>query len=127
MIEAQCLCGSVRFAIHGPVRNVMVCHCSICRRLHGGAAAYSACAVGDLEIRDGDALRWYPINGAEYGFCTNCGARLFWRREPVAHVSFNAAVLPVPTGLRTTNHIWVGSAGDYEDLSTDLPCMLEGS
>jgi hypothetical protein len=127
MIEAQCMCGAVQFAIDGPVRNVIVCHCSICRRLHGGAAAYSNCRAADLDIRRGDALRWFAVNRAEYGFCSECGSRLFWRRAPVETVSFNAACLPAPTGLRTTHHIWVGSAGDYEDLTTELPCQLEAS
>ena len=127
MIEAQCFCGAVRFTIDGPVRDVIVCHCSICRRLHGGPANYSACAASDLDIVAGDDLRWHEVNGAEYGFCGVCGGRLFWRRAPVHNVSFNAACLPTPTGITTTHHIWVDSAGDYEDMSTSLPQDPEGT
>ncbi len=127
MTEGRCLCGAVEFAIAGPIRDVTVCHCSVCRRLHGGAAAFSACAAADLDLRQDSALRWYAHGGAEYGFCAECGSRLFWRRQPLSTVSFNAACIAQPTGLASTHHIWVGSAGDYEDLSTALPCHSESS
>lgn len=127
MTTGHCHCGTVRFQIDGPVRDVTVCHCSVCRRLHGGAAAYSACAAADLVLVCDTALRWYTHGGADYGFCEVCGSRLFWRREALATISINAACLSQPSGLRTTHHIWVASAGDYEDLSTSLPCYREGS
>ena len=115
-----CHCGAVTFTIGGPIRDVTVCHCSICRNLHGGAATYSQCRAADLAIAGG-ALRWYSSGvGSEYGFCRECGSSLFWRRN-ADEVSFSAGALRGEHGIRTTHHIWVGSAGGYEDLTTALP------
>ena len=41
------------YAVHGPLRDVVVCHCSRCRRTHGHVAAYAACARADLELAGG--------------------------------------------------------------------------
>ena len=30
--KGSCHCGSLRFEIHGPIRNFQRCDCSICRR-----------------------------------------------------------------------------------------------
>ncbi len=118
--EGGCHCGAVTFTIGGAIRDVTVCHCSICRNLHGGAAAYSQCRAADLAIA-GEALRWYASGvGSEYGFCPECGSSLFWRRND-GMVSFSAGALRGEHGIRTTHHIWVGSAGSYEDLSTARP------
>ena len=48
--EGGCLCGEVRYRIVGPVRDVIVCHCSVCRRAHGGPAPHAACRREQLEI-----------------------------------------------------------------------------
>lgn len=127
MTHGQCLCGAIRFSINGPLRDVVVCHCSICRRLHGGPAAYTACSVDDLHLDDAEALRHYDVADATYSFCGTCGSQLFWRRPSIEHVALSAAVLEQPTGLQTVRHIFVGSAGDYEDLSTALPKHVEYS
>ncbi len=121
MIDGQCLCGAVRFRLEPPLRDVSVCHCSICRRLHGGAAAYSAVAADRLHLDAGDDVRDYEVAGATYSFCARCGSQLFWRRPEFGHISFNAALIAEPTGIATSHHIFVGSAGDYEDVSTALP------
>jgi hypothetical protein len=127
MTHGQCLCGAVRFTINGPVRDIFVCHCSICRRLHGGPANYSACEMDELHMDSADELRHFDVADATYSFCGTCGSRLFWRRPSLSYVAVSAASLDQPTGLHTLGHIFVGSAGDYEDLSTALPKHVEYS
>jgi len=73
-----CLCGAVRYRINGPLRDVFVCHCTVCARTHGGPAPYSACERGDLELVETRGLRWHAYDGAERAFCAECGGRLFW-------------------------------------------------
>ena len=46
----SCLCGSVRYTVRGPVRDIWACHCRFCRRLHSHVAAYAACAPEDITI-----------------------------------------------------------------------------
>jgi hypothetical protein len=111
-----CLCGAVRYEVRGPLRDVVLCHCSRCRRMHGHVAAYSACAREDLTLTEDRGLRWYADDDRERGFCCECGGSLFWRAPGRAVVSVAAGTLDAPTGLRTVGQIFVASAGDYYAL-----------
>ena len=108
-----CLCGGVRYVVNGPLRDVVVCHCSRCRQTHGHVAAYTACAAKDLELIDEATLRWYEADGRARGFCTACGASLFWQAIERSTVSIAAGTLDEPTGLKTVAQIYTGEPGDY--------------
>jgi hypothetical protein len=109
----RCLCGAVSYAVHGPLRDVLVCHCSVCRRTHGHEAAYAACAREHLAVEGQQELRWHEHDGARRAFCERCGGRLFWERPDRPTISITAGTLDEPTGLRTLGHIHVESGGDY--------------
>jgi hypothetical protein len=111
-----CLCGAVRYEVHGPLRDVVLCHCSRCRRTHGHVAAYAACRSDDLVLVESRELRWYADDGRERGFCAGCGASLFWRAPGRGTVSIAAGTIAPPTGLRTIGQIFVASAGDYYEV-----------
>ncbi|MGN6378457.1 MAG: GFA family protein [Gaiellales bacterium] len=110
-----CLCGAVRYRVTGPLRDVHVCHCGVCRRTHGGPAAYSACDREHLELVDDGGLRWHEHDGARRGFCGACGGRLFWSRADRPTISITAGSLDEPTGLRVVQHIYLDSAGDWDE------------
>jgi hypothetical protein len=112
-----CLCGAVRYAVRGPLRDVVLCHCNHCRRTHGHVAAYAACRAADLDLVAGEELRWYEDGDRERGFCGRCGASLFWRAAGRDSVSVAAGTLDPPTGLRTVAQIFVDDRGDYYALS----------
>ena len=116
-----CLCGGVRYGVLGPLRDVHVCHCSVCRRTHGGPAAYAACDRGHLELVEQASLRWHEHDGARRGFCADCGGRLFWSRPDRPTISIAAGTLDEPTGLRVVKHIYVSSAGDWEESLEEGP------
>jgi hypothetical protein len=111
-----CLCGGVRYEVRGPLRDVVVCHCSRCRRFHGHVGAYAACDAGDLVVEEG-ALRWYEEDDRARGFCSTCGASLFWRAAGRATISVAAGTLDPPTGVRTVAHIYARDAGDYYEIT----------
>jgi hypothetical protein len=112
--EGGCLCGAVRYRVDGPLRDVVVCHCSRCRRAQGHVAAYSDCATADLTVADDTALRWYVADERRRGFCSGCGASLFWQRADEPETTAVAAgTLDPPTGLRTVAQIFTATPGDY--------------
>jgi hypothetical protein len=121
-----CLCGSVRYEVSGPLRDVVLCHCSRCRRSHGHVAAYTACATSDLIVAETESLRWYEADGRRRGFCARCGASLFWFAEGRATISIAAGTLSEPTGLRTMAQIYTASPGDYYRLHDDGHSYPEG-
>ncbi|MFO6464205.1 GFA family protein [Jannaschia sp. KMU-145] len=102
-LTGGCLCGAVRFAIPAP-RAFDVCHCSDCRRWHGGPAIGIDLTV--VETLSGDeVVRWYDGGqGAERGFCGTCGSSLFYRRtgndgrRSIYHGALDAPPTSIPLG-----------------------------
>ncbi len=122
------LCGAISYRVDGPLRDVTVCHCSVCRRLHGAAAAYAACAREHLTVVDPDGRRTgYVHASATYERCGACGGQLFWSRPGLPTISIAAGSLDMPSGLRTTHHIFTESAADWEHLDDGLPGFPEGT
>src|SRR5210317_1434133 len=35
--EGSCLCGKVKYEVHGDIKHVLNCHCPMCRKAHGAA------------------------------------------------------------------------------------------
>jgi len=121
-----CLCGAVRYEVHGPMRDVVVCHCSRCMRTHGHAAAYAACAWSDVVIEPDAGLRWYEADDRARGFCGECGASMFWRRQGGPRVSIAAGTLDQPTGLRTIAHIHTRDHADYYEIEDTVEQFAGG-
>ena len=110
--RGACPCGSVRFAIDGPVRDVIVCHCDACREATGGPWPASAAHRRDLAVEDDSALTWERAAVSEHdasrGRCRRCGTVVFWDAPGRETVSFAAALLEVGAGdLDVAAHIWV--------------------
>ncbi len=122
-----CLCGAVRYEIHGALRDVVNCHCEQCRRTHGHFSAYTKCARSALKLTAADTLEWYASSAAaRRGFCATCGSSLFWEPSNDSGISIAAGTLDSPTGLHTIQQIFVDGAGDYYDIDDRLP-QLPGS
>jgi hypothetical protein len=62
-----CLCGSVRFEVHGALKDVLICHCRFCQRMHTHVGAYASCAPSDLRIISGHAALVSFLTGNETG------------------------------------------------------------
>jgi hypothetical protein len=116
-----CLCGAVRYEVSGPLRDVVLCHCAMCRRTHGHVAAYTAAPKAALRLIEARGLRWFASSGfARRGFCAECGASVFWERIAADMVSIAAGSVDAPTGLCTTLQIFVDDAGDYYAVDRDI-------
>lgn len=115
-VTGGCLCGGVRYAVKGPLRDVVACHCSQCRRTSGHHVAATGARPKDLTMLESATLKWYASSErAERGFCGRCGGNLFWRPTGAGHdwISIMAGTLDPPTRLRTIQHIFVADKSDY--------------
>jgi hypothetical protein len=116
----SCLCGAVRHRVAGPLRPVVACHCSQCRRTSGNFAAATAAARDDLLVEG--PVAWYASSpGVRRGFCPTCGSSLFWDPEDEPRVSIFAGSLDLPTGLRMRGHIFAAERSDYYEIADGLP------
>ena len=122
-----CLCGQVCYEVRGPLRNVINCHCSKCRRTHGHIAAYTSVRREDLILTKQDGLKWYhsvtdETPNVHRGFCKECGSSLFWDPRGIGDtIAISAGTLDSPTALKTIGHVWVSQAGDYYEITDELP------
>ena len=122
-----CLCGGVRYRVMGPLRPVVYCHCSQCRRTSGHFVAATAVANDALEVLSGECLEWFSSSEfASRGFCRRCGSSLFWRAEHRDYVCIMAGTLDESTGLEAVEHIYVDDKGGYYELTDDLPKRRRG-
>ncbi len=116
-----CLCGAVRYAVRGELRDVVNCHCGQCRRVHGHYGAYARTPRANLDLTETRGLKWYVSSDtARRGFCGECGASLFWERRGKDHTAIAAGSLDQPTGLRTIGHIFTADCADYYRIDDGL-------
>ncbi|MDT8857377.1 GFA family protein [Paracoccaceae bacterium Fryx2] len=113
-IPGSCLCGAVAFQVTGPLRPVVACHCTQCRKTSGHFWAASSVPLGAFRLTRDAGLRWFRASPtARRGFCGKCGASLFWQPDGEDRISFAPAALDAPTGLHGVEHIFTEDAGDY--------------
>lgn len=118
----SCLCGAVRFRTNGPLRGVVYCHCTQCRKQSGHYYAATSVASDRIEIEGEDAITWFRASAeARRGFCSVCGSALFWQSDGADRISILAGAFDGPTGLAGERHIFVGDKGDYYDIGDGLP------
>jgi hypothetical protein len=123
-----CLCGAVRYSIEGKLRDVVECHCTMCRKTHGHIAAYTAVPKTNLKMTDATGLRWYVSSDkARRGFCGTCGSSLFWDPAAKDYIAVAAGTLDGPTGLKTVLQIHTDDASDYYTIRSDVPGRPRGS
>ncbi len=126
-VTGGCLCGAIRYECSHELSNVIVCHCSDCRRASGTAASHNA-AVPAAAIRftrgeprifsktadSGRVLRRY--------FCGDCGSPLFSRRDSTPEVMvLRVGSLDEPQSLRIAMNIWTRSAQPWVFIDESLP------
>ncbi len=74
-----CCCGTIKYEIHSEVKNIVNCHCKVCRS-HSGTSlsTYAVFALSDFEIVAGEEyLSCYKLTQATKHFCSNCGTPIY--------------------------------------------------
>ena len=80
--DGGCHCGAICFRAGGPLREVFLRHCSDCLKLSGTSWGASAAYEDHFHYLTEARPRWYRSSqGAERGFCADCGAQMFYRRD----------------------------------------------
>ena len=125
MYTGGCLCGAVRFEIHGGIRNIVECHCSRCRKAQGSAfAANGIVEAGDFVITRGeDKLTGYESSpGQVKYFCKTCGSPIVSRNAANAgQVRVRLGTIESDIVERPMAHIFVSSRANWDEISDDLP------
>lgn len=130
MLTGSCLCGRVRYEIHGKIGPVGHCHCNTCRKAQGGAFVTNA-PVRTKYFRlvsDADSVAEFMSSpGKKRCFCRNCGSPLWSRREAEADIiRIRLGLLDSDPERRPLAHVWVSEKAPWYEITDELPQSLRG-
>jgi hypothetical protein len=124
-LRASCLCQGVAIEIDGPVKDILFCHCTMCRKVHGTAfRARGRVKTQDLRwVRGEELVRYHESSpGQHRGFCATCGSNLFTRFADAPHVlGLSLGILDDDPVARPTCHVFVGSKAPWYEITDHLP------
>ena len=118
---ASCLCGSIKLKAKGKLRYVINCHCSQCMKTHGNYASYTAILEKNIKFISKNNLKWFlSSKKAKRGFCSKCGASIFYKKLKSESISISAGMFQNPTQLKTQLNIFTKGKLDYYKLDSRI-------
>ena len=73
-------------------------------------------------------LKWYKSSKiAKRGFCSRCGASMFYKKYNSKNISIAAGMLNNPTNLKTNSNIFTHRKLDYYKLDKKLATFAKYS
>lgn len=79
-MKGSCLCGVIG-VIAPNHEEIVLCHCSMCRRWSGGPMFAVHCG-SNVQFTGADPVAYRSSEWAERGFCGVCGTHLFYHLLP---------------------------------------------
>lgn len=122
MVQACCLCETVRWELDGPFESMAHCHCSRCRKAHGSAFAtyVSSPAAGFRRSGWDNVARYQAAGGAQRCFCKTCGSVVPSEATGPSVYSPAGNLLGDPE-LRPQCHMFAGSKASWFAIADALP------
>ena len=122
MHKGSCLCGAVTFGVEGDLPGPGACHCRSCRKQSGHYFASTDVPRSAVTIYGGDKVGWFQSSDkVRRGFCTVCGASLFWDPLFKDWIGIAMGAFDTPTGTRLAIHVFAAEKGDYYDINDPVP------
>lgn len=127
-VTGHCLCGGVRYKASAVRREIIQCHCEMCRRQTGGLWMATHVVRSEITIEDDDCLMWYQSSPhAKRGFCNKCGSSLFIDNDERPTMGIGAGSVDQPSGLELAVHIFADDAADYDVIEDGLRRVPDGN
>lgn len=126
--QGQCLCGTVRYEVDGPLESMTHCHCSMCRKHHGApfATYVRARFAGFRWVAGQDNIeRFTTETGGVRSFCRTCGSVTPILMEGPGIVLIPAGNLDGELGIKPERHIFTGSKASWYEIRDSLPQFEE--
>lgn len=120
-----CLCGGVRFEVHGAITELSRCHCTQCRKAQGGAfVAVAPIARSRFTLHTGASLlRAYRATPAKARvFCSVCGSPLYSERDDHPEVMrLRIGALDAPPAIARQYHIHAAEPAAWYEILDAYP------
>lgn len=122
-LAGGCLCGAIRFAVHGEALLTALCHCSICRRAAGApVVAWAMFPLEAFRLERGALATYASSPGVERGFCGRCGTTLSFTADFIPGlIDLTIASFDDPAALPPQLHMWESKRLPWLELGDDLP------
>lgn len=125
--EGGCLCGAIRYRINVEPRQVVHCHCSICRRAAGApVVTWVTLPAGGFAVTQGAPRRYVSSPKASRQFCADCGTQLTFEFNKTRGVEIDvtAASLDVPDAFTPGQHVWFADRLRSLSIDPHLPVRV---
>ncbi len=124
-LRGSCLCGGITYEIHAPLKGVLNCHCSMCRKAHGAAFRTRALVKAEdfLFLSGEELLTYYESSpGERRSFCKICGSVIITRfnRHPDAY-GFALGTLDSDPEIQIERHVFTKYKAPWFEITDDLP------
>ena len=125
----SCLCGAIRYEIHGEIGEVILCHCTRCRKANGTAYATNApIQKADFKIVKGEHLlkKFASSPTTQRCFCSECASPIISiKAETPETYRLRLGTLDTPLEHKPTMHIFTAYKAEWESIADDLPQYAE--
>ena len=110
--DGGCLCGAVRYAVHGEPKVSMICHCNTCRRAAGApVVAWVTFPTDRFSLVRGAPAAFHSTPPVTRTFCATCGTPLTYvHAERPSEIDVCTATLDDPEAFPPTHHSWVSES-----------------
>ena len=123
MAQGECNCGAVAFAIDTPLKDVYICHCSICRRWSGtnGMAVLVVANAAFRWLRGAEHVRTWRKPDADWdsAFCDVCGSALPVPNDPERIAMPAGLIVEGGADMKVAAHIWTDSRAPWDVIGDD--------
>ncbi|WP_223788301.1 GFA family protein [Marinicella meishanensis] len=120
MLKGACNCGAVAFEIQAPIKDICVCHCSICRRASGvhGMAVLVVAQSAFTWVQGQDQMSHWQKPGHDWAtsFCRCCGSTLPGQNDTERLFVPAGLIFEGSANLQVAHHIFVGSKAPWFEI-----------
>ena len=127
--KGSCLCGNVRFSVHGFNNKAANCHCSMCRKFHGAAFGTLVGGQGLRWLSGKDELKEFVAsNGTVRTFCSHCGSSIGFRvkGEPLENIELAISTFDDDIPVNIDAQIYTDYKANWCELQPEIIAYPEG-
>ena len=121
----SCLCGAIRYEIHGEIGEVIQCHCKRCRKANGTAFATNApIKKADFKIVQGEHLlkKFASTPTTARCFCSECASPIISiKAETPDTYRLRIGTLDTPLEHKPVMHIFTAYKAEWDTICDGLP------
>ncbi len=125
--EGGCQCGTLRYRLESEPLDLVVCHCTECRRQSGSAFGMSLAVLAQsFRLMSGE-LNSFTVKcdsgrSKTCSFCGNCGTRIHHQTGPKV-LSVKAGTLDDQSDLAPSAHYWTKRKLAWVSIPAGVRCV----